>query len=52
MYQFNGCQQCYFQYWYDANVLKTMSQEEWDAWYNAHCAQCPAMNEICMADEM
>lgn len=52
MYEFNGCKQQYQEKWIAANVNGTLSQEEWDAWYNDHCAKCSAMSEICMADEM
>lgn len=52
MYEFNGCKQQYQEKWVAANVDGTLSQEDWDAWFAAHCAKCPAMSEICMADEM
>jgi hypothetical protein len=45
---------CNFEYedkWIAANTNKTLSQEEWLKWYNAHCGQCIHMGEICMFDE-
>lgn len=52
MYEFNNCKQLYHKYWEQANVTKEMFQEDWQAWFAEHCAKCPAMSEICMADEM
>lgn len=52
MFEFNGCQQKYREYWVAANINHTMTQDEWKAWYSDHCAKCPMMSEICMADEV
>lgn len=41
----------YEEYWYKANEEKTMSQEDWHAWYNSNCGNCIHMCEICMYGE-
>ena len=51
MFEFNGCKQEYDERWRKANMTGELSQEDWEAWFVEHCAKCPAMSEICMADE-
>lgn len=46
MFEFNNCRQEYFQRW------NSQSREEFEKWFDTHCAKCPAMSEICMADVM
>lgn len=41
----------YFEYWNQANHLRTMSQDEWSKWYDNHCGKCQYMCEICMHGE-
>lgn len=48
----NTCDFKYGEYWYKANHEKTMSQEEWLNWYDAHCQNCKYMCEICMYGEV
>lgn len=52
MYEFNDCHQEYFKKWVAANMEQTLSQEEFDTWYDEHCGKCPKMGIICMADEV
>jgi len=42
----------YFEYWNQANNLRTMSQDEWNKWYDEHCGKCKYMSEICMHGEV
>lgn len=49
LYGYKGCAFSYFEKWMQQADGK-LSQEDWDAWYKAHCAECPCMYEICMAD--
>lgn len=45
---------CGFQYerkWVEANIHKTLSQEEWMEWYNSNCGKCIHMCEVCMFGE-
>lgn len=51
MFEFNGCKQEYDAKWRAANQDQTLSEDEWRKWFEEHCAKCPAMSEICMADE-
>lgn len=49
MFEFNGCKQEYEKS-FDTEVRKQRwsTEENYQAWYKEHCAQCPKMNEVCM----
>lgn len=44
------CGGLYTAYWMATHVDRTMSEEEFEKWFNDNCGQCCYMNEICMKD--
>lgn len=45
------CDFKYNEYWLAANHLHTMSQDEWNKWFDERCGKCKYMCEICMYGE-
>lgn len=47
----NICGFNYEKYWIAANDKRTMSQNDWDKWYDEHCGKCKYMCIDCMYGE-
>lgn len=44
------CGMHYEEFWRAFHIDRTMSQEEFDEWFDTNCGRCTYMNEVCMKD--
>lgn len=46
-----SCKESYEEMWLKGHSGE-ITEQEWNDWYAAHCANCPCMSEVCMKFEI